>query len=224
MDAITASLGGADPTPPGPLPYADILNPQSLNKYVYAYNNPLRYNDPTGRWPSYVNDIHARIIERAFPGLSARQRQILKEASRRVDSPSRGGQEAGNSYMHAMRFLGQPAESAQQMTATFIKANEQQAQSLQASFEKGGGVGMSNQALDAFGTALHPITDNTTPSHEGTQVWDPHDEAGVAKHVANESTISEEQMDRAVQAARDAYKNTFGSERLDQATHKRKQW
>ena len=33
MDAITASLGGPDPTPPGPLPYADILNPQSLNKY-----------------------------------------------------------------------------------------------------------------------------------------------------------------------------------------------
>ena len=48
MDAITASLGGPDPTPPGPLPYADILNPQSLNKYQYAYNNPLRYNDPTG--------------------------------------------------------------------------------------------------------------------------------------------------------------------------------
>ena len=39
---------GGDPTPPGPLPYADITNPQSLNKYAYTYNNPLRYTDPDG--------------------------------------------------------------------------------------------------------------------------------------------------------------------------------
>ncbi len=37
-----------DPLPPGPLPYADIVNPQSLNKYTYTYNNPLRYVDPGG--------------------------------------------------------------------------------------------------------------------------------------------------------------------------------
>jgi RHS repeat-associated protein len=33
---------------PGPLPYADITNPQSLNKYTYVLNNPLRYTDPDG--------------------------------------------------------------------------------------------------------------------------------------------------------------------------------
>ncbi len=37
-----------DPAPPGPPPYADITNPQSLNKYDYTYNNPLRYTDPNG--------------------------------------------------------------------------------------------------------------------------------------------------------------------------------
>jgi RHS repeat-associated protein len=33
---------------PGPLPYADITNPQTLNKYAYVMNNPLRYTDPDG--------------------------------------------------------------------------------------------------------------------------------------------------------------------------------
>jgi len=37
-----------DPLPPGPLPYADITNAQSLIKYTYTYNNSLRYTDPNG--------------------------------------------------------------------------------------------------------------------------------------------------------------------------------
>jgi RHS repeat-associated protein len=32
----------------GPLPYADISDPQTLNKYAYVRNNPLRYTDPDG--------------------------------------------------------------------------------------------------------------------------------------------------------------------------------
>lgn len=30
------------------LPYAEITQPQSLNKYAYVYNNPCRYTDPDG--------------------------------------------------------------------------------------------------------------------------------------------------------------------------------
>ena len=33
---------------PGPLPYADLSDPQTLNKYSYVRNNPLRYTDPDG--------------------------------------------------------------------------------------------------------------------------------------------------------------------------------
>jgi RHS repeat-associated protein len=46
VDAFSSN----DPLPPGPLPYADITNPQSLNKYTYTYNNPLRYVDPNGHY------------------------------------------------------------------------------------------------------------------------------------------------------------------------------
>ena len=44
VDAFSSS----DPLPPGALPYADITNPQSLNKYTYTFNNPLKYTDPDG--------------------------------------------------------------------------------------------------------------------------------------------------------------------------------
>ncbi len=44
VDAFSSN----DPAPPASLPYADITNPQSLNKYAYTYNNPLRYTDPNG--------------------------------------------------------------------------------------------------------------------------------------------------------------------------------
>jgi RHS repeat-associated protein len=44
LDAISPS----DPLPPGPLPYATVTNPQSLNKYAYVWNNPLKYLDPHG--------------------------------------------------------------------------------------------------------------------------------------------------------------------------------
>ncbi len=70
-----------------------------------------------------------------------------------------------------------------------------------------------------YAPPAHPITDNTSPEHEGTQVWNPSDEASVAGHVAGESTISKERMDQAVKAIRDAYKETFGPKRLDQAIH-----
>lgn len=41
----------ADDASENPTFYADLGNPQSLNKYQYSYNNPLRYVDPDGHDP-----------------------------------------------------------------------------------------------------------------------------------------------------------------------------
>lgn len=34
--------------------YADLTNPQSLDKYQYGYNNPYKFNDPTGHCPPII--------------------------------------------------------------------------------------------------------------------------------------------------------------------------
>jgi RHS repeat-associated protein len=52
------ALTGAELAPPGPLPYADITNPQTLNKYAYVINNPLRYTDPDGHtWAEFFGGV-----------------------------------------------------------------------------------------------------------------------------------------------------------------------
>jgi len=53
-------------------------NPQSWNRYAHAYDNPLRFIDQSGKWPT---EIHGQIIDKAFPGLSNQQKSILKSSS-----------------------------------------------------------------------------------------------------------------------------------------------
>jgi hypothetical protein len=43
--------------PHDPLFYADIAEPQSLNKYHYCLNNPLRYIDPYGHQTTVADRI-----------------------------------------------------------------------------------------------------------------------------------------------------------------------
>jgi RHS repeat-associated protein len=51
---IVDAYSGGQMQAPGPLPYADITDPQTINKYAYVRNNPLRYVDPDGHtWAEF---------------------------------------------------------------------------------------------------------------------------------------------------------------------------
>jgi hypothetical protein len=76
-------LGSGDPEKQA-LVYADITNPQSLNKYQYCFNNPLKYVDPDGHQEE-VAAYHAELRRLLEEG------KITKEEyQREIDGFNRG--------------------------------------------------------------------------------------------------------------------------------------
>jgi len=58
---------GSGDTEKQALPYADITDPQSLNKYAFCLNNPLRYVDPDGHQSSQNIVVPKEAIEKVNP-------------------------------------------------------------------------------------------------------------------------------------------------------------
>lgn len=209
---------------------ADMLNPQSWNGFSYALNNPLRYIDRHGKWPT---DIHNVILNAAFNRLSNAQVAVLQSASESVDSFWRGGQTAALAYQHGMRSPYETAAHARADADQFILSNERAAATEAA---KAGSV--NDAALNDLGRALHTIMDRTSPSHAGEQVWTGGGEPGLTSaagptgfvvgvvidairakiHSDKEKQITLDQYHKAVDAARTEYLKTFGQDAYYRAT------
>jgi RHS repeat-associated protein len=186
-------------------------NPQTWNRYTYSLNNPLRFKDDNGKWPT---EIHNQIIDKAFPMLSPEQRQILKNISASQDSILGDGQANDLSFQHAMRSPDQTVEQAQGQYNDFVNGEEGVAFDAQAQFWLSDpDVKLSNlspEALAAFAKALHAVVDSTSPAHAGFQKWDWRNPSLVYRHHENERNINGQQMQNAVNAAQGAFNNTFG--------------
>jgi hypothetical protein len=191
------------------------LDPQSWNRFSYTLNNPVKLVDKNGEYPT---SIHNQIVDRAFPGLTNAQRQILKEASRRVDRD----QSTAGAYKHGMRAPGQSVAEASKLADNFVQNNQQAAQNQQQRHEAAGGEGLASGALSSFGNALHTVTDSQSPAHQGFQEWKGTEGVGnkvdAAQHYANEANPSQENINTAVNAAQDAFRKTFGDKAADAAT------
>lgn len=219
-------------------------NPQTWNRYSYTYNNPLRYVDENGKWPT---EIHNLIIERALGGLSGREKEMIKRGSALVDTAFGTGGVAdvpitllvSEAPKHAMTPGNMSVEQAVAAANTYVKEQMDKARFWEG-LSKNKKDGLSDGALLEFGRGTHTYSDNTSPEH-GFKVYavpqkeivlflpsgetfsyTGNDWAKWAKdlleHKAGESRDpTTEEMQRAVDDIRDYFYVTFGDEAFKRA-------
>jgi RHS repeat-associated protein len=194
------------------------LGPQAQDRYSYTLDNPLRYVDVNGNWPT---DTHNNIIDRAFPGLTDHQRGVLKQRSLDIDGLE--GQKVAHNHEHAMRGPDEDPGVAAAGAEAYIQDRLVAARTAQAS---DGGVvharDLTDAALQRYTEAFHAISDRESPAHTGPDggplVWNGWSEFPATDHKNAEATITPEQMTRTVNLVRDAFRTAFGPEVYYEAT------
>jgi RHS repeat-associated protein len=190
-----------------------LSKPQSWNRYVYALNNPMVYQDRNGMWPT---EIHELIIDLVFARLTNFGRDQIKSGSWSVDNPLNGGQFTSHANEHGMTMPGQSQDDAANKANAFIEANVTQAREL---YNCGNGIyvppGLNVQSLWRFGRAWHTVSDMTSPAHEGYQVWQ---KSGAWSHAEEEEEIAARRLGLATGASLKFIAYVYGETEMNRVT------
>lgn len=186
-------------------------DPQSWNRYSYTNNRPLRFVDPSGRWPT---EIHLELIRDAFPGLSQAELHTLNLATYAADfypaytiDPVR----------HALRPGDLNLDDPSGKTNAFIEDKVQLANIIQGG--RGSTRVLNSRALLQFGYALHALMDSTSPAHRdqngnpGPFSW-----WYLFPHREREATITSAQRDETIALMRLLFERAFGDAQARRAT------
>jgi hypothetical protein len=77
----------------------DPGNPQSLDRYAYSFNNPIKHNDPSGHWPStpsFLCPLSYDTISLTFKGFAKAFAGLDVDVNISIDTrPIRQGYESG---------------------------------------------------------------------------------------------------------------------------------
>jgi RHS repeat-associated protein len=84
-----------------------LLNPQALNRYSYAFNNPLKYKDPTGHWPDWGQ------VGSFFKGVGNAAVNTVKSTVQMVVNPVQTAEAIGYAVTH-------PVETFNAIKADYI--------------------------------------------------------------------------------------------------------
>jgi len=140
--SAAARFSSADEAPP------NLFNPQSLNRYAYALDNPLAFVDPDGNFAFHIH-VELTTTVLAKEGYSGDVARAVAKSNAQVDVCCN---DRGHAFMHSQTGPGETVEQAKAQQAGFVEA----------SLDLGAAAVLSGDVKSAeisLGQALHAVQD-----------------------------------------------------------------